>query len=779
MGSFVGARVKRVEDPAFLTGRGMYVDDLRVPGVLHAAFVRSHFPHARIASIDTSRALEIPGVVAVFTGEDMAAATEPIVMMVPFPDANVQTFHCLAVGTARFVGDPVAMVIADDRYIAEDGCDAVDVTYEPLPAVASFEQATAPDAPRLFDEWDDNIQTRVARTFGDVDGAFSGAARVVRETFHQHRYCAAPMECRGIVASYDPSSGDMTVHAGTQIPHYFRMLVAPLVRQPVHQMHLLPVDIGGSFGLKWCIAREEIAVCAATRALGRPVKWIEDRNENLSAAGQAREESLEVEAAVLDDGTLLGLRVRISLDQGAYSGFPLPAALFMVETAAVLPSCYRVPAYEFEGTVACTNKASYTALRGPWAAETWVRERILDLIARDLDLDPVEIRRRNLLRADELPRKTVTGGTLDITALPLLDRAIESFRYDERRVAQQRARDDGRLVGIGIAVMIEPAGGPPDMVDGFLPGMGDVDEPARVRVEADGTVTVYSGQSPHGQSHKTTFAQLAADELGVRLDQVRVVTGDTRSTPFSLYGTGGSRAASIAGGAISSASRVVRDKVAQMAAVLLEASPDDIEIVDGMVGVRGVPAKAMPLAMIATTAYAAPFTFPDGVRGSLEATVEFPSGGAGSWTGAVHCCEIEIDVNTGRVGIARYLVVEDCGRMINPAIVEGQITGGVAQGIGAVFLERSAYDGEGQFLAGTFMDYLLPTAMDVPRIEIEHMQMDTDNPFNIRGVGEGGMIAAPAAITNAIDDALASLGGRLTEQYLPPARILALAEQIS
>lgn len=762
-----------------LTGRGGFVDDLRIPGLLHAAFVRSHFPHARIASIDTSRALQIPGVVAVLTGEDMVANTEPIVMMLPFPDANVQTFHCLAVGTARFVGDPVAMVIADSRYVAEDGCDAVEVDYEPLPAVASFEQAIAPDAPRLFDDWDDNVQCHIARTFGDVDGAFAGASHVLRETFRQHRYCAAPMECRGIVASYEPSSGDMVVHAGTQIPHYFRMLVAPLVRQPVHQMHLLPVDIGGSFGLKWCVAREEIAVCAATRALGRPVKWIEDRNENLSADGQAREESLDVEAAVLDDGTLLGLRVRILLDQGAYSGFPLPAALFMVETMSVLPNCYRVPAYEVQGTVACTNKASYTALRGPWAAETWVRERIFDLIARDLGLDPVEVRRRNLIRAEELPCKTVTGGSLDMTTLPLLERAVEMLDYDERRAAQRRARDDGRLVGIGIAVMIEPAGGPPDMVDAFLPGMGDVDEPGRVRVEADGTVTIYSGQSPNGQGHKTTLAQLAADELGVRLDQVRVVTGDTRSTPFSLYGTGGSRSASVAGGAITSASRLVRDKIASMAAVLLEASPDDIEIVEGMVGVRGVPAKAMPLAMIATTAYAAPFTFPEGVRGTLEATVEFPSGGAGLWTGAVHCCELEIDADTGGVRITRYLVVEDCGRMINPAVVEGQIIGGVAQGIGAVFLERSAYDEEGQFLAGTFADYLLPTAMDVPRIEIEHMQMDSDNPFNIRGVGEGGMIAAPAAITNAIDDALAHLGTRLTEQYLPPARILALTGRIS
>jgi carbon-monoxide dehydrogenase large subunit len=305
--------------------------------------------------------------------------------------------------------------------------------------------------------------------------------------------------------------------------------------------------------------------------------------------------------------------------------------------------------------------------------------------------------------------------------------------------------------------------------------MGDVDEPARVRVEADGTVTVYSGQSPHGQGHKTTLAQLAADELGVRLESVRVVTGDTRSTPFSLYGTGGSRSASIAGGAVTTASRQVREKITRMAAALLEASPDDIEIVEGMVGVRGVPAQAMPLAMLATAAYAAPFTFPEDVRGPLEATVEFRSGDAGWWTGAVHCCEVEVDPSTGAVRITRYLVVEDCGRMINPAVVEGQIIGGVAQGIGAVFLERSAYDGDGQFLAGTFMDYLLPTATDVPRIEIEHMQMESGNPFNIRGVGEGGMIAAPAAITNALDDALAPHGSRLVEQYLPPARVLALA----
>jgi carbon-monoxide dehydrogenase large subunit len=326
--------------------------------------------------------------------------------------------------------------------------------------------------------------------------------------------------------------------------------------------------------------------------------------------------------------------------------------------------------------------------------------------------------------------------------------------------------------------MMEPGGGPPDVLDTIFPGMGDVNEAARVRLESDGTVTVFSGQSPNGQSHKTTFAQIAAEAVGVPLEHVRVVTGDTTAVPFTLYGTGGSRGASVAGGAIARAATTVRERACRLASVLLEAAPDDIEITDGMIGVRGAPQQAMPLAMVALTAYGAPYMFPSELRDPLDATEEFASGGAGWWTIAVHCCLVDVDRESGRVDVERYLVAEDCGRMINPAVVEGQIVGGVAQGIGAVLLERSAYDETGQFLAGTFLDYLLPTALDVPEIEIVHVEMPSDNPINIRGVGEGGMIAAPPALTNAIADAIAPFGGRVVEQHLPPFRVLELMNVI-
>lgn len=775
----VGASVKRMEDPALLTGRGRFADDLQLPGMLHAAFVRSPHPHARIVSVDTAAAAALPGVTAVLTGADIAGLlTGPLTVASPLADGRAQTFSVLATDKARFVGDPVAVVVAASRYEAEDAADAVEVTYEPLPALASPDDALADGAPRLFEDWNDNVVCRLKKEYGDTTTAFARADRVITDTYRTHRYTHAPMEGRAIVAVPDAGTGDLVAHVSTQIPHWFRVLVAPLLGLPAGNFHVAPLDVGGSFGQKFSAGREEITVLAAARKVGRPVKWIEDRNENLTAAGQARDEALVVEAAVDSEGVVLGVKVRCTVDQGAYSGFPLPAALFLVELCAMLPNCYRISDFDFDGTIVCTNKASYMAYRGPWATETWVRERLLDRVATETGLDRVEVRRRNLVTPDEVPGKLVTGGTLDLSALPLLEQAVEQSGWEGFAAERDAARARGRHLGIGLCTMIEPGGGPPDLLDTLLPGMGAVTDCARVRLEGDGSVSVFVGQSPSGQSHRTTLAQVAADELGVDITAVRVRTGDTRSTPYSLFGTGGSRAASIAGGAVAAAAAEVRRRLLAKAAVLLEAAPSDLELNGPLVQVTGTPEAAIPVAMVTQVAYQAPFLMPPDAADSLDVTADFAAGGAGFWTAAVHWCVVDVDVDTGLVDVLRYGVVEDCGRPINPAVVDGQITGGVAQGIGAVLLERAAYDASGQYLAGTFLDYLLPTTLDVPRLTIDHVIGEYDNPINIRGIGEGGLIASPPALSSAIEDALSDFGVRVTEQYLPPARILELTGRL-
>jgi carbon-monoxide dehydrogenase large subunit len=533
-------------------------------------------------------------------------------------------------------------------------------------------------------------------------------------------------------------------------------------------------DVGGSFGLKAYVPREEIAIAMASKQLGRPVKWIEDRNEHLLASGHAREESIEVEAAVKDDGTLLGIKARLVLDQGAYPVFPYPSSLMVNLIERLLPGPYKVRGYKFDSVVVATNKCSHVAYRGPWAVETWVRERLLDVIARELGLDTAEVRRKNMTLGEPEDRMVTFPSLAGVSSRQSLDKALELANYDGFRSEQETARAEGRYLGIGFATFIEMAPGPPEVTP---PGDLFGSEPARVRLEADGHLTVYTQQSPSGQGHETTLAQIAADEMGVPFEHVRVVTGDTRLTPFAIVGTGDSRAATWASGAVMMTTRRVKEKVLAIAADKLEISPDDLEIVDGQITPKGVPDRAIPLAQIAYDAQLAPENLPRGADTNLEATERYRREGVtgSGWSGGTHLCTVEVDLETGGVRILRYLVVEDCGRIINPSIVDGQIRGGVAQGIGGVLYEHSAYDGDGQCLSGTLMDYLIPTAMEIPFIEIHHLESGLTGEVDFRGVGEGGAIVAPATLTNAIEDALAPLGVRVTEQYLPPCRILELA----
>jgi carbon-monoxide dehydrogenase large subunit len=766
---YTGASIKRSEDQRVLTGAGRYVDDIKLPRMLHAAFVRSPLAHARVLSVDVSAARALPGVAAALTGADLEAMT------VPGPDTlatlmggagPIPEFTLLATDKVRFAGDPVAVVIAESRYVAEDGCELVEVEYAELPPVTNASSALDPDSPPLFANLGDNIALPHSRSeFGDVSAAFANADRVFDFRIGVHRHQNVPMEGRGCVASYDPGQGRMTVYAATQSVHVSKAAVAMRLGMEQDKVRVLAGDIGGSFGLKIGASREELAVAAASRALGRPVKWVEDRGENLTTSGQAREETFGVRAAVSNDGDLLGLDVKMVIDTGAYPGM---GTMVPAIAEAMLPGPYKLAALGFEATAVITNKASYVAYRGPWASETFMRERVLDLIAKDLGLDPLEIRLRNAAPRTDPPALMITGRPLaGVTTRESLERIAQLVDLPAFRRRQAEARTRGRYLGIGLATFIEAAPGPrsPEEASGPMDT-----ESMRLRLEEDGMVALFTGQMPHGQSHQTTLAQIAADEFGVPFEQVRVVVGDTDVVPFGL--TGGSRSATMTGGVALHGARHLKAKVLGFAAHVMEASAADLQIADGRIWVRGDPASAIAVGEVARRA--ASGQFGPGVDARLEVEASF-DGGAGGWSGGSHCAIVEVDAETGIVTVERYVVAADCGALINPAIVEGQIRGGVAQGIGAVLLERSAYDEDGNCQSATFMDYLVPTACDVPRIEIAHLQtVALDADVNFRGVGEGGMIVAPPTVVNAIEDALSPFGVRIYEQHLPPARILEL-----
>jgi carbon-monoxide dehydrogenase large subunit len=851
LGRYVGSRVTRVEDDRLLSGAARFVDDVSVPGMVHAAFLRSPYPHAEIRSIDSSAARALPGVHLILTGEDMRERTYACFGALDLPGLYNPSFYCLATGRVRHVGDPVAIVVADSRRLAEDACELIDVDYEPLPAIATVEQALDSRRALVWPKARSNILYQASERWGgDVDAAFASADRVIVETFDVHRHANQPMETNGLVAEIDPASGALTIHSATQAAHALKWVMALVthkrpLRRIVRQMAAQPErtkailtgirdflratpalteatretapamvrqlvtnpertremnsafvgligkapetvpavvtgDVGGAFGAKTVVRREEIAVCVAAFEFGRSVKFIEDRNEHLTTGGQAREESIEVAAAVRHDGTILGLRARMTMDAGAYPGFPHAAVLWARIVRTLFPGPYRIPALEFHTRMLASNKATYVAYRGPWASECFVRERLLDVIARELDLGRDEIRRRNMLTADELPTTMVTGPALDVrmSARRVFERALEVADLDAWEKEKAAAQGGDHRLGVGFSTYIEPAPGPPGYFNHIVPGFSAVIdcEPIDAVLEADGTVTIHTQQVTHGQGHETTLAQVAADELGVPIGTVRVSYGDTRRAPFGLIGTGGSRSSTFAGGATSLASQTLRARIVKVAADLLEAAVDDLVIEDGQVHVRGTPAVAVGLAEVATAALRQGGEVRGTARGDEAIRVrEIFDGGAGGWSISTHVCFVDVDLATGLVKIPRYVVVEDCGEIINPAIVDGQIRGGVAQGIGAVLYEKSTYDDQGQFQAGTFMDYLIPTAVEIPEIEIHHVETPSDVFANYRGVGEGGMIGAPAAVTSAIEDALADFGVRITEQHLPPARILELA----
>jgi carbon-monoxide dehydrogenase large subunit len=742
----------------------MFVDDVVRPGMLHACFVRSPFARARIGGIDVSTATALPGVRAVFTAADLNPGVHEQWYTSMGRDVPDTPRPPLAEGEARHVGDPVALVVAVDRYVAEDAADLVEVDYEPLPPVADYIAAHGSEE-LVHAAYPGNVAGSLGRPLPEgLAGVFASAAHDVRVSIFQQAYAPVPMETRGMVAEW--SGEELTVWAATQSPHEVRMFLARLLGIGEHQVRVLMRDTGGGFGQKVAPLREDMCVALAAMRLPVPVKWIEDRRENLLAAGMSRHEHGDCRMGFDGEGRIVAAYIDHVQDIGAY---PTP---WPVGTAAAVgmlfPGPYRVPTAAFRTTSVFSNTSGRAAYRGPWQFESLAREVLLDIAARRMGIDPIELRRHNLLQQDELPCTNPNGMPYsDITPSETFGQALAILDLDAFRRAQAEARTAGRYLGVGTSTYVEPT----------TTGMAFYGtEGATIRIEPSGKVNVYVAGGSSGNSLETAVVQLTADALGVDIGDVRTIQGDTAVTPFGA-GTGGSRSGSMIAGAVEQTAAILRERITAIAAHRLEAAPEDVVLDASRAYVRGTPSVAVTLAEIADIAYFQPGGLPEGVPPGLEASGRYRARSPMIWANATHVCTCEVDVTTGAVRLLRHIVSEDCGPMINPNVVEGQIAGGTVQGIGGVLLEHLAYDEDGNPLTTTFMDYLLPTASDVPDIEYGHVETMGPGPGGYKGVGEGGAIGAPPAVVNAVADALAPFGVEITRLPLTPAAIVDLVAE--
>jgi carbon-monoxide dehydrogenase large subunit len=771
----IGAPLRRLEDARFLTGQGQYVADLVLPGTLHAAFLRSPHAHAAIIRVELARARQALGVSGCFTSAEFSGRVRPLVAPSRMTSYRPTEFPVLARGRVRYVGEAVAMVVGDSRYAAEDALELIEVEYVPMPVVADVESALAPSSPLVHEAAAANTLLSRAFSHGDATNALTDAALVVGDRFRFHRHAGVAMENRACLAEYRQAEGLLTLWTSTQVPGIVRDALAEALGLPARRIRVVAPDVGGGFGIKTVVYPEEVAVCALTMALGRPVKWVSDRREDLLGSTQAWDEIIEGELGVDADGTIRGLRARVIADVGAYSIYPWTASIEVIQVVSFLPGPYRVPHYHAEALGVATNKAPMGPYRGVGRpVSVFVMEALLERAARRLGMDPVEIRRRNLIRPHELPYRSPSGIVWDSGAFQeSLDRACAAADYDGLRREQVQARVAGRHLGIGLASYVELTG-----VGSAIPVSPGADiatgtEGATVRIDPGGGVTAIFGLACHGQGHETALAQVVAAELGARVEDVRVVLGDTALSPHGT-GTYASRSAVLGGGAAILAARALRDKALTIAAHQLEVAPHDLEAADGVIAVRGVPGRALRLGQIAAAAYAGGKRLPPGLEPGLEAT-RFYDPYFGTASSATHLAVVEVDAATCATRVLRYLVVEDCGRIINPLIVEGQAVGGVGQGVGAALLEEIVYADNGQLLTASLMDYLVPTAVEVPPVEVLHLEIPSPTTLGgFKGVGEGGTIGAPAAIANAVADALAPMGIAITELPVTSERLFRL-----
>ena len=768
-GKVLGRRVPRLEDPGLLRGRGRYLDDIRLPETAHAAFVRSPFPHAVLTSIDKSAALELDGVIAVYDFADLRPHMTQDKLPVEFPSGVPNAENAgpavLVKDEAMYAGECVAIVIAESRHIAEDAASLVFTDWDPLPAAGDCKAALEPGAPTAYREADDNLMMEMVQEYGEVDAIFETAPNTYREEIWQHRGTAHPIECRGAVGRYDEISDVITLWSSTQMPNLAHSYIVKVLGLNENQIRVITPDVGGGFGPKFLFYSEELVVALAAKLCGRPVKWTEDRREHFVAAVQERDQYWEAEIALDNDGMILGVRGHLIHDHGAYTaqGITLP-----YNAAATIPGPYKVPNYRMRQSLVFTNKVPCAPVRGASHPQgTYVMERLMDRAARELGIERAELRDRNMIRGDEMPYKkplkTRAGVNIEYDSGDFpkaMKMALDTCDYAGFNARRDAARAEGRYLGIGMSLGVKGTGrGPFEM--------------ATVRIGTSGKISVYTGAAPMGQSTRTMMAQVVAEHLGGDMDNVEVVAGDTQPIPMGMGGFG-SRQAITAGSSAHIAAQEVRDKALKVAAHMLEASEEDLEIEGGQIMVRGTDMK-VSLGQVANAVAGTPgYTLPGGVEPGMESTQRFLTDPL-AYCYSAHCCEVEVDPETGGVEFKRYAIVHDSGNLMNPMIVEGQIQGGAAHGVGNALFEWMAYDEDAQPLTTNFGEYLLPTAPEMPGFDVSFMESPSPlNPLGVKGVGEGSTVPVAAAVASAVEDALSPFGVHIAEAPITPQRIVEL-----
>ena len=773
-----GSGIRRREDPRLITGQASFTDDIKLQGLVHAAILRSTHAHARIRGIDTSAARSAPGVLAVYTGADTDGVLNPIpcAWLVPDSDVKAVAYPAMAKDVVRYVGDAVAVVVAESRYQAEDALDLINVDYEPLPVVINPEAAMKPGAPQLHEDAPNNQAFHWVVAGGDADSAFASPEVVVRDTIIQQRLIPNAVEPRSAVASWQPAMGELTLWSTTQNPHIARFVGSLVTGVPEHKIRVIAPEVGGGFGSKIAVYPSELITAFCAMKLGRPVKWTETRTENYQATTHGRDHVQYVELAATREGKITGLRTTVYAGMGAYlstASTGIPTILH----GLMYSGPYEIPNIKGDIYGTFSNTTPVDAYRGAGRPEaTFLLERLINLLAAELDMDPVEVRRRNLIPKFENGHVVSVGLTYDSGDYQgALDAALNEVNYQQLRQEQEHGRGHGHYVGIGVTTYAEICGLGPSQVAGAVGFGGGLWESAIVRFYATGKVNVFVGTSPHGQGEETTFAQILSDELGVPVDDVEVVHGDTDNTPMG-WGTYGSRTTVVGGAAVALSARKIRDKGRALAAHLLEAAEEDIEYEDGKFFVRGSPDQSKTIQDIALMANVA-WNMPEGMEPGLEATTFYDPPNF-TYPFGTHVAVVNVDPDNGHVVLERYLAVDDCGHQINPMIVEGQVHGGVIQGAGQALWEEAVYDENGQLMSGSMLDYALPKAHLVPDIEtLSTVTPSPSNPLGVKGIGETGTIASTVTIYNAVIDALKPLGVTHLEMPLTSERVWRAIQQ--
>jgi len=768
-----GARVKRKEDPRLITGHGTYVADITPPGTVYVSFLRSPYSHALIKRVDAAKASALRGVLSVYTGIDFKGRIGAVPTGWPIttdPPIKIPEYYPLPLDRVRYQGEPVAAVVAEDRYTAKDAVAMIEAEYEPLNAVVDQEEAVKSGAPQLYDSVPNNTSFVWHLQGGDIEAAFAKADTIVKQRLVNQRLQPTPIENRAVLALYNQGTGDFTIYATSQAPHIHRLLLSSMMKIPEHKIRVIAPDVGGGFGSKITVYGTDAIVGLIAQDLKRPVKYVEERSENFLSTTHGRDHIQYVELAAKKDGRMLGVRVTSYANLGAYlsTASPgVPTYLF----GLMLSGAYKISAVDCKVYGVLTNTAPVDAYRGAGRPEaTYLVERMTDLLAREFGMDPAEIRRVNFIRKEEFPYTVCVGIQYDSgDYINTLEKALELADYKGLREQQKRLRENGKLIGIGISSYVEMCGlGPSRAVRGTGFALG-LYESAVVRVHPTGKVTVLTGTSPHGQGEETTFAQIVAEELGVSIDDVEVVHGDTGAIPWGM-GTYGSRTTPVGGGALALAARRIVEKGKKIASGVLEVAETDLVFERGRFHVKGAPSKGLTIQEVALSSYQSD-RLPQGVEPGLESTVFYDPSNF-TFPFGTHVCVVEIDRETGVVRIVKYVAVDDCGRQINPLIVEGQVHGGIAQGIGQALYEQSVYDENGTLLTSTLQDYALPTAMELPEfLTASTVTPSPHNPLGVKGVGETGTIAAPPAVVNAVVDALSHFGVKHIDMPITPEKV--------